>query len=610
MDTIGKICSMLFLEDEKSEASSEPMTEDIGYASLESEHVTAIPDFTEIHSGGSSRDLTLTIPNPCSPSDADNGTAKEMYVHSVIGERQVLTPVQETHTEADYFDHARGPDIHHSSCKTDSAEEGRDQRSQKSVEVRQESQQPTQESMEGDGVDRGKPERSELGRSISQPCQSDLQQSTSDLTLGQLQPIGETTQKRPPVNPKLTRDNELDSAAIIITSQLHHNGRDQLTQNVAEIIASKVNTYTTELSRNTEKFVKDSNTGVIAIHPDDEKIASLNLPPTTDRLFEHKSLYPHLSSINNVSTVMAYSDSNLSELASELKSSIFSRAKVLLFNVSIPEDNGDIRGEWKALEYAAYADVIFSVGPQVYHHFENKYRGIFSKDVLHFCYLPQTNNDFLDLNMTKPGCKKQVLTMAEVKNKEDFENYSHVAMAMGKVADMYNNLSRTPLVWNIMGVETSLSETFRQFLIKTASSKYLRIIVQSRKSQNDFRISILQSCLYIAPERIDHFNFHAYLAMQAGIPVLVASCTGIVAFLDELFGGKGHAEFVSVDTALTNGWLEEDSERWKQAILDKLTERKIDVSFKKAKMLQKDLRNCEEIKLSKQEFLENFRKNG
>ncbi|XP_070570135.1 serine-rich adhesin for platelets-like [Ptychodera flava] len=362
------------------------------------------------------------------------------------------------------------------------------------------------------------------------------------------------------------------------------------------------------LQRSKKPMVKDSESGVIQIHPDEGKLSKLTQrQPRVDWFFQHRSIFPHLSQLPNVKSVIGYlsigEDKGLIDAAKDFKQSLYPRAKLIFFNLAIPEDFGDTEGEANALDRATEADVVFSVGHHTYYHFENKYKALFEAEPKHYLYLPPLTDMFINTKVVPTEGKQQVLSVCNVSSEADFDKYSLGAIAMGKLVNAYYHAYERLPVWSIIGVEKNMLSKFEKFLQDKADSRQLRINVYSSNSLKDFRRSLLQSVLFIAPEKVDSFNFTAYLAMQAGIPVLVPNCSGLVTFLDSLFRYKDYSGFCGVETGLHDFSLDKDGDRWKDAMISRLNANRRNISFKKAIELKNDLMNCEELKTSHERFL-------
>ncbi|XP_070570130.1 uncharacterized protein [Ptychodera flava] len=362
------------------------------------------------------------------------------------------------------------------------------------------------------------------------------------------------------------------------------------------------------LQRSKKPIVKDSESGVILIHPDEGKLSKLTQhQPGVDWFFQHRSLYPHLNQLPNVKSVIGYlsigEDKGLIDAAKDFKQSLYPGAKLIFFNLAIPEDFGDTEGEADALDRATEADVVFSVGHHTYYHFENKYKALFEAEPKHYLYLPPLTDMFINTKVVPTEGKQQVLSVCNVSSEADFDKYSLGAIAMGKLVNAYYHAYERLPVWSIIGVEKNMLSKFEKFLQDKADSRQLRINVYSSNSLKDFRRSLLQSVLFIAPEKVDSFNFTAYLAMQAGIPVLVPNCSGLVTFLDSLFRYKDYSGFCGVETGLHDFSLDRDGDRWKDAMISRLNANRRNISFKKANELKNDLISCEELKTSHERFL-------
>ncbi|XP_077994527.1 uncharacterized protein LOC144448239 isoform X2 [Glandiceps talaboti] len=377
----------------------------------------------------------------------------------------------------------------------------------------------------------------------------------------------------------------------------------------AAVAGHQIETYSTTLDINSERCVRDEKTGVNIIHVPESTVARLqNKTPCIDWLtVSHATMYEYLHSLKGFGVLVGHLvlgedvDSGLIDAVLALKQDIAKTSKLILFNHEIPEDFGHNALEWKALNVAAEAEVVFSVGPYVYEHFRTKYQALPSQPK-HFCFYPALNKQFTAITLQSDKfLKHQIITICNVQTEKDFKRYGVIAMAMGKVADSFKCHCVGIPVWNVYGVSEDLTQQFQDYLIKKSKCGYLHITIHAAVNMSELGNVMKQSVLLVSPEKKDPLNFPAFLAMQAGLPVLIPSCSGVVKFLNRLFPSDDYGHYCSVDTGLYDSTASADSGSWTSKIIDRLTRRR--VSFRKAAILKEDLIKHDEFDKSRDEFL-------
>ncbi|XP_070562153.1 uncharacterized protein [Ptychodera flava] len=407
--------------------------------------------------------------------------------------------------------------------------------------------------------------------------------------------------------------NPSGSSALLICNKWN-NGLDRVAivnQSLATQLAKKVPTYSTILDVKDYNITEDKETGVRLVSPDKEVVNRLpNRTPNIEWLLvSHASYFSHLKSdISGIGLVLGHfavdgDNQHLANAGLNIKNEVACDSQFILFNHEVGEDCGNIDVENSACEIASRASAIFSVGPYVYNHYSIKYQALNS--VEHVCYYPDLNKQFSD-TVVKPyeGSHKQILTICNVKSRDDFCRYDVVAMAMGKVGEKFHGVHETVPVWKLYGVNESISNDFREYLIDKSDCRYLNIPAPyTVVSKATLKTAIQQSVLLLAPEKKDPFNFAAYLAMQAGLPTLVPSCSGIKVFLDRLFPGDDYSDYCSVDTGFYDNTAETDSKNWCDKIISRINPRTCSVAFKRADEIKKKLVDNPTILKSQKQFL-------
>ncbi|XP_077994471.1 uncharacterized protein LOC144448192 [Glandiceps talaboti] len=376
----------------------------------------------------------------------------------------------------------------------------------------------------------------------------------------------------------------------------------------ASLATKGIQTYSTTLEVKAEQFNKDKDTGVILISALEKKVRLLsNKDPSSDWLIgSHRSLYPDMYTIPGVDVVVGHMalgrDNSLVGAALIQRDEVTGSASLFLFNHGIPEDAGDNDLEKTALEAAKEATAIWSIGPYVYDHFKTKYKAL-NPHPTHHCYYPALNEQFTKM-MVQPNHegRQQILTICSVMSREDFQQYKEIAIAMGKVAGTYKDVQRSIPKWILHGVCKDVSDEFKQYLQKEAKYGPLEISVYTSVELEELRTAIQQSVLLVAPEKKDPFNFPAFLAMQAGLPVLISSCSGLSRTLKRLFPSDDFESFCSVPTNLTD-YSGTSIDAWKERITDRLVNKQI--GFKKSTLLQDELKKHPKFKECQDEFVQN-----
>ncbi|XP_070570123.1 streptococcal hemagglutinin-like [Ptychodera flava] len=412
-------------------------------------------------------------------------------------------------------------------------------------------------------------------------------------------------------------DNIKDNPAMFVAESLGSDlGRCSLFNLfIASLVAKLgVNVFAPVLQRHSDGKTEeiDRESRVRKLYPNEERLSKLkNQIPAVDWFHQHQSLYPHFTNFtNDVKTVVGYlsvgKESGFLDAAVDFKNSTFRTAKMIHFNLAIPEDYGDTEGEDSAIESIKGDHVVVSLGHLIHEHFENKYEALEEERPRHLLYLPPVLDKFMNMSVVCRDGKVcwQVLSVCDVKTEDDFERYTLGARAMGKLAKANRESFGQTTNWKVIGVKKDVVSAFKKFLQDKSECTSLQVTVSHRSSLKDLGQYLLQSMLFIAPERNDSFHFTAYLAMQTGIPVLVPSCSGIFTFLERLFHLKDYAGNCSVQTNVNDGSLEEDSNRWKDAMLSRMNPERRKVYFHKAKQLKEDLKNCAELDKSHMDFLE------
>ncbi|XP_077869682.1 uncharacterized protein LOC100372804 [Saccoglossus kowalevskii] len=333
--------------------------------------------------------------------------------------------------------------------------------------------------------------------------------------------------------------------------------------------------------------------------------------PRPDWFVLHESFFPTLGcNVTGVETIIGHLPITGNEAIS-LKEELFPGKKLVLFNHVIPEDIEPYKDGWtpekvqnreRALfEIAAKADVVFSVGPRMYRHFENKYRAYTSKTVCHKKFLPQPSKRFFDIEIRKPkdDGQMQILTFGRILGVEELKGYDIVAKAVGRAVKTLRKVKpQCSPVWVIRGVPKEEHQQTREFLNKSHDCDFLEIKLYPYGTQDDIRMDLKQSHVCVMGSRSEPFGLVGMEAIASGLPVLVTANSGLADFLYESF--RLEAKEMVVDVGVGEIGTGKDIEIWADRVTQILMD--YDYAFKFAQRMKKSLQNCDAINDSQIEF--------
>ncbi|XP_070549671.1 uncharacterized protein [Ptychodera flava] len=296
----------------------------------------------------------------------------------------------------------------------------------------------------------------------------------------------------------------------------------------------------------------------------------------------------------------------------------FPSSKVILFNHVIPEDTDVHKSSWtaekvqekekKLCEEAVNSSVVFSVGPKIYSHFENKYRAYPS--LRHKQFLPLPDKMFFDIKMKKPSAdsKIQILTFGRVKGVSHLKGYDIVASALSKVAADFHKFKPhlDPPVWTIRGIPAEEENASREYIAKNITSGKLHYNLYPYGSQNQIRVDLQQSHLCLMPSRSEPFGMVGLEAIAAGTPVLLTRNSGLAKFLLEHVGWD-MANAVILDVGYNDLKPMEDVQKWADRIQEVLNG--YDVAYDRAQKMKVLLQANVKIKETHETFKQELDKN-
>ncbi|XP_070552337.1 uncharacterized protein [Ptychodera flava] len=198
----------------------------------------------------------------------------------------------------------------------------------------------------------------------------------------------------------------------------------------------------------------------------------------------HSYHYPSLKHMPGVNVVIGHLTTT-SKAALDIQRECFPGKKVILFNHVLPEDtevNRDNFTPTRVQEKEAIlcndvgrSNVVFSVGPRVYHHFENQFSMLTS--VKHELFLPMPDEAFFQLTIKKPSTESQpqILTYGRIGNVAHLNGYDVIARGLSESADGIKKSRPTlsPLVWKITGVQEGQIQSAHDYINDHVTSGYL-----------------------------------------------------------------------------------------------------------------------------------------
>ncbi|XP_070536385.1 uncharacterized protein [Ptychodera flava] len=311
----------------------------------------------------------------------------------------------------------------------------------------------------------------------------------------------------------------------------------------------------------------------------------------------HKSFFPDLADVPNVKVIIGHAPIT-NEVAIQIKE-VFPNAKIYLFNHVIPEDIEAFKDTWKPervqerekriQDSAGKATAVFSVGPRMFDHFNNKFRAL-NPAPLHMQYLPRPSQKFFGVQMIHlPEIKRmRVITFGRIQGVEKLKGYDLVAAALSKVAEAYHDVFESAPIWVIRGIPEGEHNETKTFLDKHITHGHLDVKLYPYGSQDDIIVDLQQSHLCIMASRTEPFGLVGLEAIAAGIPTSITKHSGLAQYLENEF--PVHAQPMVVDVGINDYSKKEDIKKWKTEIIKVL--RPYDVAFNRAQKLKTELENC------------------
>ncbi|XP_077990954.1 uncharacterized protein LOC144445286 [Glandiceps talaboti] len=380
---------------------------------------------------------------------------------------------------------------------------------------------------------------------------------------------------------------------------------------VKDLVLRKNNTdlkvYSTVLDTViTDKTATETKSlNITLISPNSEKIRKMKLEdniPKRDWLVHHKSFYPGLSTLKNIEYVVGYAPKT-ADAACIIKDDLFSNATLVLINHVLPDSecfpsSMDELGKLEddMFEWAHKADMIFSIGPHMFHHFNDTvYRADNLYEKPHKEYLPRPDNTFFQNKAVLQHIPKNhlVFSYGKIESNDELEKAYVIAAAMGEVSDTYKKSKAHPPAWMIQGFQKGINITL---FTETLTALDVRHSLYNDLSLKRIARHLQQSHLCIVTNCYKEYSFDGLEAMAIGLPLLTPAYSHIAIYIDEYF--TDHED----DCVVSN-----PRKDWPGRITKKLSEKKIRNAFKKAKELRTIFRESTSVAENHSKFAAIFK---
>ncbi|XP_070561077.1 uncharacterized protein [Ptychodera flava] len=382
----------------------------------------------------------------------------------------------------------------------------------------------------------------------------------------------------------------------------------QVSQLVAE---TQQDVYVTALEACKEDKEDAESKGIHLLLPTEKHHSDKK--PSVDWLTDYHSVhFPQIKQMKNVKVVIGHMPIT-GMAALKIKKDCFpsKKVKAVLFNHVIPEDTEIHKDEWtptrvqkkeaELCSQAAMADVVFSVGPRMYSHFENKYRKLTS--VKHELFLPMPDERFFAVSMKRPSldCKIQITTFGRVTGVAHLKGYDLAAAALSRVVESLNRKKpdQDPPVWLIRGIPEGHGKESKEYIEKHITTGHLQCNLYPYGTQDQIRDDLQQSHLCLMPSRSEPFGMVGLEAIATGVPVLLTKHSGLAKFLIKYFPEEIHKE-VLVDAGLNDKEKEKDVQLWAEHIERTLDN--YDAAFNRAQRMKELLKHSKEVRETHEVF--------
>ncbi|XP_019640445.1 PREDICTED: uncharacterized protein LOC109482190 [Branchiostoma belcheri] len=340
---------------------------------------------------------------------------------------------------------------------------------------------------------------------------------------------------------------ELGSVLLVIDKYATYEGESSaINREAAQVLTGagrKV--YCTVLQATEEDRKAAEADGVELILPtcskEDER------EPCLDWLtFDHKTHYPSLP--QDVGWIVGHAGVT-SKAAAAIQEQRFPQASLVLVIGTIPEDTDKYKNDEEAMgigrkedsirEDAEKADVVFSVGHNIYRHFKISFCAIPEDNKpTHYLFLPEPAKLFQQLTVQYvESTQKVILSIGRVNKVERVKGYDLAAKSLVRVAET----SQEKFLWRICDTSEEEYQATMSILKARINSEKLIPTLIPHCTQEDICGQMQQAHLVLMPSRAEPFGLVGLQAMAAGVPVLISNQSGLATLVEKVIPKFHHS---------------------------------------------------------------------
>ncbi|XP_070570892.1 uncharacterized protein [Ptychodera flava] len=298
-----------------------------------------------------------------------------------------------------------------------------------------------------------------------------------------------------------------------------------------------IKVYATTLDlRLSEAQEKDANDiGVHLIVAERNKWANEKQDPAVLRwLLDHKVHYQRLDELKNVKYVIGYTPETHSA-AADIREKLFPDADLVLINCSTAsKENGD-EFDYKMLDAASEADLLFSLGPLTHKHFEIEYRaernGKRLCDIPHREIAPIPNVSCKWANIPKDITEPVLFTYGRIDDEEALKRCGPIAAAIGNFSSAWKKHVRGKVTWKIQGISEVMEKRSREFFDDSLKNGNTKLQPYFNTSIDKLTTHLFQSHLCIPLPSTDQSHFDGIEAMSSAVPLVSIEDTHLAEFI-------------------------------------------------------------------------------
>ncbi|XP_070569335.1 uncharacterized protein [Ptychodera flava] len=321
------------------------------------------------------------------------------------------------------------------------------------------------------------------------------------------------------------------------------------------------------------------------IYHERSKVPTVNAPYITQEAAQQSQSAPtakQLKKLENIQYVVGYAPKT-GFAAAIIKNRLFPGAQLVLINHICPGEKHLLVNvdEQKLanimLEMASKADILFSIGPKIYEHFEDEYKANFNQkqlsDIPHEVILPKPESIFFEQTI-KGGDRCNILTYGEYNTQETLNKNQVMAESIGKAAYFRNECYYSLPCWRIQGISPNAKDKDKNKLMEHMKSPLIHPKFYSDCSVGALMTTLQQSDLCLPSPYYMDYGLQGLEAMAAGLPTMTEDDSQLACFM------KGHFEDHADDCIIRDP---------KQNLYKKIlwTMRFPDKAFRKAAALKK-----------------------